>query len=99
MDAWANPSPDPTTKQPPRRRRWIPLSLRFILVLLPLAGVVGFTWASVRGYRNAVAIREIERLGGEVRTRPLVPDVSKEIAAIEALGGSVRRDNEQPGGP
>jgi hypothetical protein len=70
MATTANPTPDPTTRKPPRRRRWIPLSLWFIAVFLPVVGVVGFTWVSVRGYRNAVAIREIERLGGEVHTRP-----------------------------
>src|SRR5437762_752858 len=74
MATTAIPSPDPTTDKPPRRRRWIPLSLRFVLVFLPFVGQVGITWVSVRGYRNALAIREIERLGGEVYTRRRAPE-------------------------
>jgi Leucine-rich repeat (LRR) protein len=74
MAATANDSPDPTTMKPPRARRWIPLSLRFLVLFVPFVGIVGFTWVSVRGYSNALAIREIERMGGEVLTRRRAPE-------------------------
>ncbi|MBI3859561.1 MAG: hypothetical protein HY296_04900 [Thaumarchaeota archaeon] len=60
------PTIDPTTGKPPRRRRWIPLSLRIFLALLGLLAVASFVWIGVPAYRQGVAIREIERLGGTV---------------------------------
>ena len=68
-----DPTPDPTEK-PPRPRRWVPLSLRLLFVILPAAAIVGLTALSMRAYRNASAIREIERLGGEVNTRSRAPE-------------------------
>jgi hypothetical protein len=59
---------DPTTENPPRPRRWIPLSLRMFLAMLLLLGI-GALWLGARGYRQMVAIREIEQAGGEVATQ------------------------------
>jgi Leucine-rich repeat (LRR) protein len=68
-----NPIPDSTTDKPPRSRRWIPVSVRLVLLLFPLLGFVGFTWIAVRSYGNAVAINAIEQLGGNVGMRPRTP--------------------------
>lgn len=62
--------PDSSTEKPPRPRLWIPASLRLLFVI----GVVAFTAVSLRAYRNASAIREIERLGGEVSSRSRAPE-------------------------
>src|SRR5579863_4787557 len=61
----ARPGPDPTTEKSPRRRRWIPLSLRMFLAILLLLGVGGL-WLGARGYCQMVAIQEIEQAGGEL---------------------------------
>ena len=65
---------DPTLDKPPRPRRWIPVSVRLVFLLLLLYAFFGFSWIAVRGYTNAVTIREIEDLGGEVTTRPCTPE-------------------------
>src|SRR5258707_454509 len=69
----ARPGPDPTTEKPPRRRRWIPLSLRIFLAILLLLGM-GALWLGARGYRQMVAIREIEQAGGELVTKKGGPE-------------------------
>ena len=67
-------NPDPATDTPPRPRRWIPVSVRLLVLLIPFLGIVGYTWIAVRAYTNAAVINEIERLGGEVSTRPCTPE-------------------------
>jgi hypothetical protein len=59
------PNRDPTIDKPPRPRRWVPASPRIFLAILAVLGVAG-AWLSVNGYRQAAAIREIERLNGRV---------------------------------
>jgi len=56
---------DFTADKPPRPRRWVPASLRMFLATLVVLGVAG-AWLGVNGYRQAAAIREIERLNGRV---------------------------------
>jgi hypothetical protein len=68
MSNAVEPTPDPTTEKPPRPRRWIPLSLRMFIAILLLLGLCGALWIGVPVYRQCVAVREIERLGGKVRT-------------------------------
>ncbi len=61
--------PDPTTRKPARRRRSMPLSLRFFLSILGILGVaVG--WQCLGIYRKRLAISEIERVGGIVQRAP-----------------------------
>lgn len=60
---------DPTTDEPPRRRRWIPLSLRVFAAILVILGVVRAVGIGVRIYRQYAAIGEIERLQGIVTTK------------------------------
>ena len=60
------------TARPPRRRRWIPLSLRLFVAIVVVPGCVSLICIGVPAYRQLSAIREIERLGGHVQTRPQV---------------------------
>src|SRR5258708_2216851 len=69
MAITSNPTPDPTTCKPPRRPRWIPISLRMFVAML----CVSAAWTGVRIFRQHVAIRAIERLGGKVVTHPVGP--------------------------
>jgi hypothetical protein len=64
---------DPTTEKPPRRRRWIPLSLRMFAALLASLGIAS-VWLGARGYRQMVAIREIEQAGGELVIKKAGPE-------------------------
>ncbi len=66
-------STDITTDKPPRPRRWIPLSLRLFLSLLLVAGIGSAFWFGVPAYRQWCAIREIDRLGGEILSNPVGP--------------------------
>jgi hypothetical protein len=49
----------------PRRRRWIPVSLKLLALLVVGLGIVGGREA-VRMFRQQVAIREIEEAGGTI---------------------------------
>lgn len=60
------------TDRPLRPRRWIPLSLRMFLALLAIAGM-GSVWVGVRGYRQLVAIRQLEDLGSDIVQTPAGP--------------------------
>jgi hypothetical protein len=75
MPASASPSPDSTTQTPPRRKRWMPVSLKLFLAFLVLFGVSSVLLIGVRMYRQRVVIRAIEQLDGYiVDTRPLGPE-------------------------
>jgi hypothetical protein len=63
----------PHLDKPPRRRRWIPLSLRMYLALLLVAGVGSASYVGLPAWRQHVALREIERLGGFVIAEPRGP--------------------------
>jgi hypothetical protein len=67
MTATAPLSSVPTTDKPPRRRRWIPVSLRIFVVILLLLAIAGVVWVGVPAYRRRVAIREIEHFSGHVQ--------------------------------
>ncbi len=67
-------NPDPTTEKPPRRRRWIPLSLRMFAALLASLGVASL-WLGACAYRQMAAIREIEQAGGSVHTEERSPEL------------------------
>lgn len=69
MFAAAAPASDLSTDKPPRRRRWVPLSLRLHVALLVILGVV-CAWEGMRGYRHLTAIHEVELLGGVVKSVP-----------------------------
>src|SRR5258708_1260876 len=66
-------NPDPTTERPPRSWRWIPLSVRMLASMVLLLGIGGL-WLGARGYRQMVAIRDIEQAGGEVLTEKAGPE-------------------------
>ena len=68
----ANPSPELLADRPPRPPRQIPVSLWMFVTILVLLGVA-CACLSVSGYRQLLAIREIERLGGYVQTEPERP--------------------------
>src|SRR5262245_60825165 len=60
-------APDiPETDKPPRRRRWIPLSLRIYVGCTALFATIGAIWFGVGFYRHEAAIRQLERVGGKV---------------------------------
>ena len=65
---------DPTLDKPPRIRRGIPVSVRLLIALLLAFGIVEFSWIAVRGYTNAVIIRDIENAGGQVFMRQQTSD-------------------------
>jgi hypothetical protein len=66
----ATPTSEPAIEKPPRRRRWIPLSLRIFAVILVLVTLCSCWQICLRH----VAIQEIERTGGTiVDARPRGP--------------------------
>src|SRR5690242_11293003 len=74
MVATMTSTPDPTTAKPSRPPRWIPMSLRMFVVILALLCVGSSLSIGVPAYRKHVAIRDVEILGGRVRTRRGGPD-------------------------
>src|SRR5436190_21889268 len=73
MDIPATTLPNPATDKPPRRRLWIPLSLRMFLVILVILGVSStlLTWVSYHreqqvSHREQQVIHEIRSWGGSV---------------------------------
>jgi Leucine-rich repeat (LRR) protein len=56
----------------PRRRRWIPLSLRIFVVGLGILGIFS-GWVGIKIYRQHVAIAAIEASWGKVSTVPTAP--------------------------
>jgi Leucine Rich repeat len=73
MPTTESPASIPVTDKPPCHRRWIPLSLRMFVVMLVLVGVGSTLWIGVPAYRQEVAVREIQEIGGYVTfedTRP-----------------------------
>lgn len=78
-------TPDPTTDQPPRRRRWIPLTLRMFVAVLVLTGLVGGLWIGVPAYQRMVAIREIERLGGRVIANAIGPKWVRDLVGVDQM--------------
>src|SRR5260370_27711661 len=53
-----------TECQPPRARRWIPLSLKAYCVLLVALGAGSISLVVLRVYRYEAAVAWIERVGG-----------------------------------
>lgn len=72
MLAHAAPITDPTHK-PPRPRRWIPLSLWLFAAILALVGLGNMLQVILPIYRQQMAIRTIERLGGQINSEPAGP--------------------------
>ena len=58
-----------TGDSPPRRRRWIPVSLWLYPALLALLFVGSLAFFAVSNYRQHGVIREVEWLGGDTTTR------------------------------
>ena len=85
MPAPTNVPSDPTTDKPPRRQRWIPLSLRMFIAILATSVVAGVLWIGVPAYRQYVAIREITRVGGTVETQPGGPEWLRELLGDERM--------------
>jgi Leucine Rich repeat len=77
-------TPDPTIKKPPRRKRWIPLSLRVFAALLVTLGLGG-TWVGVRGYLQLSAIRKIEGVGGVVNQTETSPRWLREFVGKDRI--------------
>jgi hypothetical protein len=55
----------PVADRPPRRKRWIPVSLRLWLVILVVLTSAA-AWIVYRGVRQAVIVRRIHEAGGQV---------------------------------
>jgi hypothetical protein len=55
-------NPDRPMSKPPRRRRWIPLSLRAFIVILAKTTA----WTGFRVYRQVETIWGIRRVGGAI---------------------------------
>jgi hypothetical protein len=73
MPALTNLTADPTTDKPPRPRRWIPVSLRMVMAIFLLLGVVSTAMVGIPAYRQQVAIRQLRLSGCEFLTRHNVP--------------------------
>src|SRR5690348_3402221 len=58
-----------TTDQPPRARRWIPLSLKIFGAFLAILCAVGLVWMGARHYQIRAAIDAIESSGGRAELR------------------------------
>ncbi|MBI3865206.1 MAG: hypothetical protein HY290_25305 [Planctomycetia bacterium] len=84
MDATAT-STVPVTDKPPRRRRSIPLSARMFVALLALLGVSGGLWVGPPAYRQHVAIREVEQLGGQIKTRSRGPSSLRNLVGANRM--------------
>jgi len=56
------PVPMDGIDKPPRRRRWMPVSVRMLAAFLFLTGL----WGGTTACRRVVAIWEIERVGGQI---------------------------------
>jgi hypothetical protein len=85
MAPLTNSSLDPRTDKPPRCRQLIPISLRLFLAMLALLGIASVLWVGVPAYRQYVAVREIERLGGHVRRVPTGPTWIREWVGDENM--------------
>src|SRR5258708_40187401 len=70
MSHSTTPSLDPTGDRPPRRQCWVPMSLRMFAGVLVALSAGRALLIGVPIYRQQVAIREIERVGGGYTTRP-----------------------------
>src|SRR5580704_5315726 len=104
MTTSAVSSTDPTTDTPPRRRRWIPLSLRIVGVMLVLLGV-GCAWGCLSLYRQVTLRSDVKRLGGWLHMswvgpywlHSLVgPELSDKLRRVNGfeLSGATITDNE-----
>jgi len=69
----------------PQRRLWIPLSLRLFLSMFAPLFVASTLWVGVRGYRQAVATREVERLGGRVEVVVAGPKWLRDLVGQDRL--------------
>jgi hypothetical protein len=63
----------PAIDGPPRKRTWIPLSLRMFVAITLLVGIGSGSWIGVRSYRQHVAIQDIECVRGWFTTREIGP--------------------------
>src|SRR5205809_406549 len=86
MSTSATPTTDPTARKPPRRRRWIPLSLRMFVVILMLVFAGGTAWITVKGCRQAAIVSRIKEAGGTVRYHGQVDSAGKVIAGAQPRG-------------
>jgi hypothetical protein len=70
----ATSNPDPSEAQPPRAKRWIPVSVKTFTALLLLFGLGSALWIGLRGYPQWAAIHQIEETGyGSVMTERMGP--------------------------
>ena len=102
MPTPANASLDPTTGNPPRFGRQIPLSLRMFVAILVLLGA-GAVWIGVPAYRQYRAIQAIEQARGFVYflpkvmpSRPSIIVKARTPVDRVALGGTAFTDTEMP---
>jgi len=66
------------TVKPPRRKRWIPLSLRMFVMLMVLLFVGSVLWVGVPAYRQRAAVRAIEP-GGYVNMGSVGPNWVRDL--------------------
>ncbi|HLV88692.1 MAG TPA: hypothetical protein VKV39_17030, partial [Candidatus Sulfotelmatobacter sp.] len=78
MSALASTTPYPTAGKPPRRRWWIPVSVRMFLGMLVILALA-CCWIGAPVCRQQMAIWDIERVGGRVEVEPTGPRWLREI--------------------
>jgi len=86
-------SPFSDTAKPPRRKRWVAMSLKMFVALVTILAV-GSAWEGMRIYQTQIAIRHFESLGASVVTGPggagwfydkLGPDHAKLLDVVESV--------------
>jgi hypothetical protein len=83
---------------PPRKRRWIPLSLRIFGATLVLLGIAS-GWAGLSIYRQVALRSEIKRLGGWLEMSWVGPDWLHRFVGLELSDKLRRVDGFELSGP
>jgi internalin A len=73
------------TTRPPRRERWIPLSLRMFVTMLVLLFVGSALWVGVPAYRQHVALGKIKTLGGQCSFERTAPQWLRDLVGNEVV--------------
>jgi hypothetical protein len=73
MTTPVNQNTDPAAGKPPKRRRWVPVSLRMFATTLVMLGVGSVLWIGVPAYRQHLALEELTRVNANVHAQPRGP--------------------------
>lgn len=78
-------APVAESDKPPRRGRWIPLSLRVFAAILSMSFIGGFMSVWLPYHRQQQAIEDIEYRGGDVETEVVGPDWLRQLAGEDLM--------------